>query len=130
MTSWPPWLQDGSSRVVQLCLLAWALPMNPSMRPLSTSAMAEAAWCGPPTFTGFGSWNGATQVFVCGSGEHTDGLPSFIGMPSEPGYVPKYESKERFSCITMTTCLIRWRAISRIVVPPYGVGAAVPAGVG
>src|SRR6185436_17331034 len=51
-------------------------------------------------------------------------------MPSAPGYVPKYESKDRFSCITTTTCLIFWRAASRTEVPPNGVGIAVSAGVG
>src|SRR5579864_1202395 len=29
-----------------------------------------------------------------------------MGMPSAPGNVPKYESNERFSCMTTITCLI------------------------
>ena len=29
-----------------------------------------------------------------------------MGMPSAPGKVPKYESKERFSCMITITCLI------------------------
>ena len=29
-------------------------------------------------------------------------------IPSAPGYVPKYESNERFSCMIMITCLIAW----------------------
>jgi hypothetical protein len=31
-------------------------------------------------------------------------------MPSAPGNVPKYESKDRFSCMMTTTCWILWIA--------------------
>ena len=43
-----------------------------------------------------------------GSGTQTAGAPFFIGIPSAPGKVPKKESKERFSCMITTTCLIVW----------------------
>jgi len=36
------------------------------------------------------------------------GAPFVMGMPSAPGYVPKYESNERFSCMITTTCWILW----------------------
>jgi hypothetical protein len=42
------------------------------------------------------------------SGTQTVGTPFRIGIPSAPGYVPKYESNDRFSCMTTTTCLILW----------------------
>ena len=54
------------------------------------------------------SWYGRWQVRFDGSGTQTVGTPFFIGMPSAPGYVPKYESKERFSCMITTMCRILW----------------------
>ena len=41
-----------------------------------------------------------------------------IGIPSTPGYVPKYVSNDRFSCITTITCLILWMPVAEIAVPP------------
>ena len=35
-------------------------------------------------------------------------LPSTAGIPSAPGYVPKYESNERFSWMIITTWWILW----------------------
>src|SRR5581483_11693859 len=64
----------------------------------------------PPSFTSEGSWKGRTQWPRAGSGMQTVGRPCRIGIPSAPGYVPKYESKERFSCMMMITCLILWIA--------------------
>ena len=43
-----------------------------------------------------------------GSGAQTVGIPFFIGIPSAPGYVPKNESNDRFSCMMITTCWILW----------------------
>ena len=34
--------------------------------------------------------------------------PSTAGIPSAPGYVPKYESNERFSWTIITTWRILW----------------------
>ena len=45
---------------------------------------------------------------LTGSGTQTVGMPSFMGIPSAPGYVPKYWSNARFSCMMMITCLILW----------------------
>src|SRR5689334_21365424 len=45
---------------------------------------------------------------VAGSLTHAVGVPLFIGMPSAPGYVPKYESNDRFSCWITMMCLILW----------------------
>src|SRR5205807_4279934 len=45
----------------------------------------------------------------------TAGCPSFIGIPSAPGYGPKYESNERFSCMLTTTWRILW-------IPSFGEG--------
>ena len=41
-----------------------------------------------------------------GSGAQVVGTPSFMGMPSAPGKVPKYSSNERFSCTTNITWLM------------------------
>src|SRR5205823_11477067 len=54
------------------------------------------------------SWYGGWHAFVLGSGTQTVGTPFDIGIPSAPGYVPKYESNDRFSCMITTTCRIRW----------------------
>ena len=45
---------------------------------------------------------------MLGVGHADGGHAVVIGIPSAPGKVPKYESKERFSCITMMTCWILW----------------------
>jgi hypothetical protein len=42
------------------------------------------------------------------SGIQTVGTPFFIGIPSAPGNVPKYESNERFSCTIKMTWRILW----------------------
>jgi len=34
-------------------------------------------------------------------------------IPSAPGYVPKYVSNDRFSCMITTTCLMTWMPESR-----------------
>src|SRR3954454_14285075 len=43
------------------------------------------------------------QPPLWGSGTHTP-----AGIPFAPGYVPKYESNERFSCMIITTCWMLW----------------------
>ncbi len=55
-------------------------------------------------------------------------LPFCAGIPSAPGYVPKYVSKERFSCMMMTICLIFCRAMSSSG-ETVGVGVNVGRGV-
>src|SRR5947209_17880861 len=76
------------------------------------SAVALAAECGPPAFLSFVSWYGLSHAPVRGFGLHTVGMPWRIGMPLAPGYVPKYVSKERFSCMITITCLILWMPLS------------------
>jgi len=44
------------------------------------AATADALPCGPPKFSSAGSWNGATQPPLIGSGTHTP-----AGIPSAPG---------------------------------------------
>jgi hypothetical protein len=51
------------------------------------------------------------------------GLPARPGIPAAPGYVPKYESNDRFSCMMITTWRILW-----IPTPVTG-GATVVVGV-
>ena len=53
------------------------------------------------------------QFPVVGSFMQTVNLPLEVGNPSAPGYVPKYESNERFSCMMITMCLIFSRAWAR-----------------
>src|SRR5713101_1384400 len=71
------------------------------------SAVALFWPCGPPALTMLGSWNGLSHVRFAGSGTHT-----LAGRPSAPGYVPKYVSKDRFSCMITTTCLILWMPVA------------------
>src|SRR5689334_22922565 len=61
---------------------------------------------------------------VAGSSTQTAGVPFFIGMPSAPGYVPKYESNDRFSCWITMMCLILWIPSALVVVVDEG-GAVV-----
>src|SRR6516225_6347566 len=68
-------------------------------------------WPAPP-FTRLGSWKGLSQPPVRGSGTQTVNCPFFAGMPSAPGYVPKNESNDLFSCMMITTCLILWMPVS------------------
>src|SRR5438132_96938 len=51
-------------------------------------------------------------------------MPRFIGMPSAPGNVPKYESNDRFSCMIITTCLILWIPVAAVdaLVDPFDGG--------
>src|SRR5207253_8777437 len=63
---------------------------------------------GPTPFAAEWAGNGRSHVPFLGSGTHTLGAPSRIGMPSAPGNVPKYESNERFSCMITTTWRILW----------------------
>jgi len=63
------------------------------------------------------------QCPALGSGTQTAGRPWRIGMPSAPGYVPKYESNDRFSCMITTTCWILWIPIRGK--PLGGAGGAV-----
>ena len=72
-------------------------------------------------------WYGLTQWCPYGSGTQTVGMPLRIGIPSAPGNVPKNESKDLFSCMMITTCLILWipvavapRATARVCRPPPG----------
>src|SRR5258708_21768122 len=48
------------------------------------------------------------HVPVAGSGTQVVNCPFWVGSPSAPGYVPKYWSKLRFSCMITTTCWILW----------------------
>src|SRR5690242_12330930 len=81
--------------------------MKPSIFPPSMSLPAGPAPCGPPFETSDGSCHGYTHSAVVGSFTQTVGFPALsTGMPSAPGYMPKYESKEWFSCMKMMTCLI------------------------
>src|SRR5262249_49538501 len=72
------------------------------------AARRSGAGGGPPGLPRWGRGWGGLPPPVFGSGEHTSGTPSRIGIPSTPGYVPKYESNERFSCMITTT----WRILS------------------
>ena len=62
---------------------------KPSILPWSMSRTASIVSCGPPALRSDVSWYGLTQTCVFGSGLQTVGTPSFIGIPSAPGYVPK-----------------------------------------
>src|SRR5947207_9022346 len=95
---------------------------QPFIFPSAMSALADHTSCPPPRFRNHESWNGFTQTPVSGFGLHTVGTPSFIGIPSAPGNVPKNESNERFSCMTMMTCLIFCRASARTSIVGLGVG--------
>ncbi len=77
--------------------------MNPSMAPPCTSAEEYTAPWGPPSLTGDRSWNGRMHAWRAESGTHTVGMLRRLGMPSAPGYIPKYESNDRFSCMTTIT---------------------------
>src|SRR5512136_736079 len=107
MTSgvWPA-AQPGVSGFLQAFCAPRKVATKPFILPALTSALAEAAACGPPALTSCGLWYGFTHSLVLGSVAHTVGTPFCIGMPSAPGYVPKYESKERFSCMMITMCWI------------------------
>src|ERR1035437_6650562 len=91
-------------------------PTNPLMPPPAMSAVALAAPWGPPRSLSMFVWYGWSQPPRAGSGTHTLGVPPAIGMPSTPGYVPKYVSNERFSCMITTTCLIRWMSVAALPV--------------
>ena len=59
-------------------------------------------------------------------------VPFAAGMPSAPGYVPKYVSNDRFSCMITTTCLMTWMSAPRApalvvvgVTAPLGAGPVV-----
>jgi hypothetical protein len=54
-----------------------------------------------------GSRNGRTH-WPTPFGTQTEGTPFFMGIPSACGYVPKKESKERFSSMITTTWQILW----------------------
>src|ERR1700744_671710 len=71
--------------------------MKPSILPPSMSLFAGPSPCGPPFEMSEGSCHGYTHCPVCGSFTQTVGLPLLsTGMPSAPGYMPKYESNEWF----------------------------------
>src|SRR5215469_2257478 len=55
-----------------------------------------------------------------GSGTQTVNWPFLAGIPSAPGYVPKYESNDRFSCMMITTCRILWMPGSAELLEPDG----------
>jgi len=89
--------------------------MKPSMRPPFTSFWPATGPCAPPESSApFGSRNGFTQR-PTPFGTHTVGTPCFIGIPSARGYVPKKESKERFSSMITITCRISWMSPVRRV---------------
>ena len=91
-----------SRRPARACL------MKPFISPPLMSRTASMWSCGPPALRSAVSWYGRWQLRVDGSGTQTVGTPFFIGIPSAPGYVPKYESNERFSCMITTMCRILW----------------------
>ena len=64
-------------------------PTKPSILPPLMSLIASMWSCGPPPLRLAESWYGFTHSSVWGSGEQTVGTPSFIGIPSAPGNVPK-----------------------------------------
>jgi hypothetical protein len=68
-------------------------------------------------------------LWVAGLFTQTDGFPFFRGMPSAPGKVPKYESKDRFSCWITITCWILWIPAGAMEVP-FSPPLACPALVG
>src|SRR3954468_23682384 len=80
--------------------------MKPSILPPLMSLFAAAFVCGPPWLMSSVVNHGRVHPWLTsGFGTQTFGVPSAsIGIPSAPGKVPKYWSKERFSCITMTMC--------------------------
>src|ERR1700690_4301131 len=100
------------------------------MAPPLMSAVALTTLCGPPVSLFAFVWNGESQPPLAGSGTHTVDAPLLIGMPSTPGYVPKYVSNERFSCMITMTCLIRW--MSPLAVAGVGdrIGASMAPRVG
>lgn len=63
--------------------------MNPSILPPFTEIAELICRWGPPWLIRSSEWNGGTHLSSTGSGTHTVGLPSFMGMPSAPGNVPK-----------------------------------------
>src|SRR5215475_5220507 len=123
----PPLAQAGLLASVQprLALRAW--PTNPSIAPPSMSAVALDCPCGPPPLTSAVSWNGRWQP-PAGSRTQTVGTPPAIGIPSAPGYVPKYESNDRFSCMITTMCLIFCAASVASMAGPPGKGALADGG--
>src|SRR5215468_6122462 len=97
-----PHVQLGSTEPTeQLLCASSAAPRNPFIKPRAVSLIAALSECGPPPLIGLESWYGRTQLCRAGSGTHGTGpgLPAKPGIPSAPGYVPKYESKLRFSCM-------------------------------
>ena len=92
------------------------------------SARASELPCGPPSSLLAVLWNGVTQPPLAGSGTQTVGDPPAIGMPSTPGYVPKYVSKERFSCMIMTTCLMRWMSPGAVGISVIPLSVGQPTG--
>ena len=54
--------------------------------------------------TGYVTCHGGPVVGCYGT--QTVGCPFCIGIPSAPGYVPKYVSNDRFSCMITSTCWI------------------------
>jgi hypothetical protein len=59
------------------------------MAPAPTSRISDEAVCGALELRGEWSKYGRTHAFKVGSGRHTVGTPSCIGIPSAPGNVPK-----------------------------------------
>src|SRR5438552_13321744 len=126
--------QDGSNWFAHAFCPASACWIKPSILPDLMSALAFVCPCGPPWLRSFESWNGLTHWPLAGSFTHTAGCPFCMGIPSAPGNVPKYESKDRFSCIMTTTCWILWMPAAAPVPvvagkaeddEPTGVGDAV-----
>src|SRR3954469_15368759 len=78
--------------------------MKPPIAPLLMSRASGSAPCGPPYCTSVGSWYSFTQPPLRGSGTHAVGRPFWsTASPSAPGYMPKYVSNDRFSCMITTT---------------------------
>src|SRR5512143_2197664 len=104
--------------------------MKPSILPPFTSAIAASFVCGPPwLMSSFESHGRVHPACTSGFGTHTLGLPSApSAKPSAPGNVPKYWSNDRFSCITITMCLIlpSLGSVEDVVVPVAGELAPTP----
>ena len=78
-------VQAGLVGSLQVALAASTCATKPFIFPAATSATALASPCGPPPFMSITSWNGLSHVWCRGSGAHTVGTPSLMGIPAAPG---------------------------------------------
>ena len=106
----PPAPQAGLNVCAQPAMPCSCSLTNPSISPPSMSAIGGGG--------GVGSAEAAVLpvVVTVGRSLHArdpgthgtvPGFPASPGIPSAPGYVPKYVSNERFSCMMITT----WRIL-------------------